>query len=611
MSGTFNKPVRKSASITEWLDLARLVLDAALTETTQAHRDDGFQGAEAASPTEFNYILQRLHDWLIRSGVTLVGEHRTATITVGGAVTTGDTRRLTLSSPAAFTVDYATQASDASNNDIASNWAAAINDDSDAQKYLTASASGADVTIEWLTGLEAVSWSASVTVSVGAPTAVLTEVVDGDLYVRLPDDDTLSGLLMGSTSTEDIGATGDKRMFFDQSKGAFRAGEVNSTQWDDASRGAGSAAFGLNCTADGAYSFAAGQGSQSAGDHSVAIGDGASCSGDDSVALGESASAGTSNVAIGPNTTAIGTGSIVLGNAAGTDVNGVDALAAGGSAAATAARAVAIGNASAASGDDSVSIGISSSATADDALAVGYDANATALGATALGANADATAAGALAVGATQLAVASGPLASAAGAIAIGAGATGTSADETLASAMSGVAVGRGCEAAAAGFAVGDYAIAREEGVFALSAQPIKTTPTPVTGDRGSAQAGTVTKVSQTTDGSTVVLGGATSTIQIPSGRAVHMVGEVIAMNGTDSLTTRWAVEILARNVGGTVTSAILTTAASGGDAPGGTTAVATPVVVAGTGVKIDVTGTAAKDINWIGHFRFAEIAIP
>lgn len=63
----------------------------------------------------------------------------------------------------------------------------------------------------------------------------------------------------GSQSLDDSGGTGDSRMLFDKSKYAFRAGYVQGTEWDDASRGIGSVCFGYGTKADDGFAFASGQ----------------------------------------------------------------------------------------------------------------------------------------------------------------------------------------------------------------------------------------------------------------------------------------------------------------------------------------------------------------
>lgn len=62
------------------------------------------------------------------------------------------------------------------------------------------------------------------------------------------------------------------RLFFDVSKGAIRAGSA-TTEWNNASRGSYSAAFGENTTASGTASIAAGTDSVASGARSVAFGD--------------------------------------------------------------------------------------------------------------------------------------------------------------------------------------------------------------------------------------------------------------------------------------------------------------------------------------------------
>jgi hypothetical protein len=71
-------------------------------------------------------------------------------------------------------------------------------------------------------------------------------------------DITVNDLVFGSTSLNDIGPDGNSRLLFDKSKSAFRAGFASATQWDDASRGVMSVAFGEDNTADGDHSVVAG-----------------------------------------------------------------------------------------------------------------------------------------------------------------------------------------------------------------------------------------------------------------------------------------------------------------------------------------------------------------
>jgi hypothetical protein len=74
------------------------------------------------------------------------------------------------------------------------------------------------------------------------------------------DDD----FVVGSQSLDDSGTSGDARMLFDKSKGAFRAGTVNSGEWNDTERGNYSFAGGLNSIADGLAATAFGYRAQAA-----------------------------------------------------------------------------------------------------------------------------------------------------------------------------------------------------------------------------------------------------------------------------------------------------------------------------------------------------------
>lgn len=66
----------------------------------------------------------------------------------------------------------------------------------------------------------------------------------------------------------------NKRMFFDKSKAAFRAGIAQSDQWDDANRGTYSVAMGRNTIASGYHAVAMGLSTQSNAWYSTAMGQG-------------------------------------------------------------------------------------------------------------------------------------------------------------------------------------------------------------------------------------------------------------------------------------------------------------------------------------------------
>jgi len=98
----------------------------------------------------------------------------------------------------------------------------------------------------------------------------------------------------GSSKLDDMndGFKGDERFLFDKSKGAFRAGSVSSTQWNDSNRGQYSVALGRNGKASGTASFAAGSDAEASGINSFA--------------------AGASNVSSGNNSASFGTGNVNL-----------------------------------------------------------------------------------------------------------------------------------------------------------------------------------------------------------------------------------------------------------------------------------------------------------
>ena len=108
---------------------------------------------------------------------------------------------------------------------------------------------------------------------------------------------------------------GGTRMMFVPAYSAFRAGNVDGTQWDEANLGGNSAAFGANTTASAFNTFAAGLGCQATGNESVALGYFTTASGLDSFAAGNAATAsGTISMAFGFGATASGDYSTALGH---------------------------------------------------------------------------------------------------------------------------------------------------------------------------------------------------------------------------------------------------------------------------------------------------------
>jgi len=138
-------------------------------------------------------------------------------------------------------------------------------------------------------------------------TAVVREDVSGAGNYATDD------FVFGSPQLDDDADTDhDKRMFFDKSKGAFRAGCVTGSVWDETKVGDYSAAMGYNTTASGQYSFAVGGSTSATGIYSVAMGGSTQSGGAYSFAMGNTATTnGTASVAMGVY---VGTGSTLAKN---------------------------------------------------------------------------------------------------------------------------------------------------------------------------------------------------------------------------------------------------------------------------------------------------------
>jgi hypothetical protein len=132
-----------------------------------------------------------------------------------------------------------------------------------------------------------------------------------DVVRQASTDYSSSGLdfVYGSSKLNDMNdaSNGDERFFFDKSKGAFRAGSVNATQWNDGNRGNYSSGFGRNNTASGISSFTAGAENTASGDNSFAGGSGNTVSGNNSAVFGTGNSAATAGSLVsGENNTILG-----------------------------------------------------------------------------------------------------------------------------------------------------------------------------------------------------------------------------------------------------------------------------------------------------------------
>ncbi len=115
----------------------------------------------------------------------------------------------------------------------------------------------------------------------------------GNVTSNAPGTIATDDYVFGSTQLADItGASDNNRMFFDKSKGAFRAGGLNDGDattlpfWDDTNVGSFSTAFGGNVEASGLGAIAIGYGVRATGNYSTALGDYSHASGSTALAIG-------------------------------------------------------------------------------------------------------------------------------------------------------------------------------------------------------------------------------------------------------------------------------------------------------------------------------------
>lgn len=168
------------------------------------------------------------------------------------------------------------------------------------------------------------------------------------------------------------GNTDDARLFFDKSKGAFRAGDVSSSQWDNANVGTGSFAAGNNTIASGTSSTALGSGSSASGSNSTALGNGTSASGAFSSAFGNATRAtGFGSTSVGVISTASGDVSFASGSQ--TNASGGFSSAFGFSTRATGISSTAMGNLTIASGASSTAMGWATDAPSFAEVVIGLN----------------------------------------------------------------------------------------------------------------------------------------------------------------------------------------------------------------------------------------------
>jgi hypothetical protein len=120
-------------------------------------------------------------------------------------------------------------------------------------------------------------------------------------------------LFDGATGTTPVSGAGTRFMWI-PSNGAFRAGYVDDTQWDNGLVGLYSTAMGYNTAASGEASTAMGSETTASGDYSTAMGYYTAASGVASTAMGyNTIASGQTSIAMGQSTTASGEASTAMG----------------------------------------------------------------------------------------------------------------------------------------------------------------------------------------------------------------------------------------------------------------------------------------------------------
>ncbi|PCI98597.1 MAG: hypothetical protein COB14_07720 [Alphaproteobacteria bacterium] len=176
---------------------------------------------------------------------------------------------------------------------------------------------------------------------VDTPTATTSDHLNiGNLiYGDLANGD----FIVGSYQLDDTGTgTEDNRMFFDKSKGAFRAGGAAGTDWDNANVGNNSIGLGLDSRASGANSIALGFDTNATGNFSFAAGSNVTASGEVSIVMGEwSSASGYSGISLGAATSAGADYSVAIGSSA--SASGVESIALGRKISVSGANSMALG----------------------------------------------------------------------------------------------------------------------------------------------------------------------------------------------------------------------------------------------------------------------------
>ena len=224
----------------------------------------------------------------------------------------------------------------------------------------------------------------SIAQNVGIGTAIpnANALLHVDLGLNINKGLLVTGTYNASATVPDFGA--GTRMMFYPGKTAFRAGEVDGTQWDNLNVGFNSIALGYNTTASANYSTALGYNTTAASSYSTAMGSNTFAGGSYSTAMGYFTTTSAYNsTAMGYNTSASGNYSTAMGYFS--IASGTASLATGQSTLASGIHSTAIGRNTTASGGYSTAMGYNTTASGVYSTAMGYSTTSSGNFSTAMG----------------------------------------------------------------------------------------------------------------------------------------------------------------------------------------------------------------------------------
>ena len=208
-----------------------------------------------------------------------------------------------------------------------------------------------------------------------ATPAATIENASSDVVLESYDDGALLAPYVSSGAGAIPAENAGTRMMWYPGKSAFRAGYVQSDQWNDSNIGGWSVAFGFSTTASGGASTAMGYSTIASGDQSTAMGLNTTASGTESTAMGEGTTAsGDQSTAMGDNTTASGQYSTAMGLR--TTASGEASTAMGFNTTASERASTAMGEGTTASGESSTAMGLYTTADSEESMAAGRRAAA-------------------------------------------------------------------------------------------------------------------------------------------------------------------------------------------------------------------------------------------